>query len=76
MTWKLFFAASVHWFSSYYYWLFCNKHAPLRTMRVRGDQTQWMTEEIRTAMKTCGYLKHKLQKNKVTKLIDEAKDTY
>ena len=35
-----------------------------------------MTEEIRTAMKTCDYLKHKLQRNKVTKLIDEAKDTY
>ena len=54
----------------------CNKHAPLRTMRVRGDQTQWMTEEIRTAIKTCDNLKHKLQRNKVTKLIDESKDTY
>ena len=45
-------------------------------MRVRGDQLEWMTEEIRTAMKINDYLKHKLQRNKVTKLIDEAKHTY
>ena len=67
-----------------------NKHAPLRTMRVRGDQPQWMTDEIRIAMKTRDYLIHKaskdklekewidykLQRNKVTKLLDEAKRTY
>ena len=45
-------------------------------MRVRGDQRQWMTEEIRTAMEISDYLKHKLLRNKVTKLIDEAKYTY
>ena len=45
-------------------------------MRVRGDQRQWMTEEIRTAMKISDYLKNKLQRNKVAKLIDEAKHTY
>ena len=45
-------------------------------MRVRGGQPQWMTEEIRTALKISEYLKNKLQRNKVTKLIDEAKDTY
>ena len=66
------------------------KHAPLHTMRVRGDEPQWMTDEIRIAMKTRDYLKHKtskdklekdwigykLQRNKVTKLIDETKCTY
>ena len=59
-------------------------------MRVRCDQPQWMTDEIRIAMRTRDYLKHKtskdklekdwndykLQRNKVTKLIDEAKRTY
>ena len=45
-------------------------------MRVRGDQTQWKTEEIRTAMKISDYLKHKLQRNKDARLMDEAKHTY
>ena len=45
-------------------------------MRVRGDQPQWMTKEIPTAMQIRDYLKNKLQRNKVTKLIDKAKLTY
>ena len=45
-------------------------------MRVCGDQLEWMTEEIRTAMKISDYLKNKLQRNKIAKLIDEAKHTY
>ena len=59
-------------------------------MRFRGDQPQWMSDEICIAMKTHDYLKHKasqnklekgwidykLQRNNVTKLIDEAKRTY
>ena len=44
-----------------------NKHAPLRTMRVRGDQPQWMTDEIRIAMKTRDYPKHKASKDKLEK---------
>ena len=45
-------------------------------MRVRGDQPEWTTEEIRTAIKISDYLKNKLQGNKVARLIDEAKHTY
>ena len=45
-------------------------------MRVRGDQPQWITEEIRTAMKISDYMKNKMHRNKVTRLIDEAKHTY
>ena len=45
-------------------------------MRVRGDQPQWTTEEIRTAMKIGDYLKNRLQGNKVARMIDEAKHTY
>ena len=76
MTQKLFLAVSVLCVLVLVLLVFGNKRAPLRTMRVRGDQPQWMTEEIRTAMNISDYLKNKLQRNKVTKLIDEAKHTY
>ena len=62
---NLFFAASVLCVLVLVLLVVGTKHAPLRTMRVRGDQSQWMTEEIRTAMKISNYLKNKLQRNKL-----------
>lgn len=40
-----------------------NKHAPLRSMRVRGDQSQWMSIEIQEAVKIHEKLKQEALKN-------------
>ena len=67
-----------------------NKHAPLRSIRVRGSQPPWMTDEIRQTMKSRDAMKRKAVKTKsdnvwnafkrlrntVTRLIDVAKREY
>ena len=42
----------------------CNNHALLRTLRVRGTQPPWMSEEIATAVKSLDAIKRKAVRSK------------
>ena len=66
------------------------KHAPLRTRRVRSQHTQWLTSEIKKEMNHRDYLKqkatrtnsryfyqaYKVARNKSNKIIQKAKSEY
>ena len=68
----------------------CIKHAPLRTLRVRGSQPPWMSDLIRSSIKERNKLKrraikskldqdwvsYKYQRNAVTRQIELAKRDY
>lgn len=43
----------------------CLKHAPLRTMRVRGSQPGWLSDQIRSMMKERDKMKRKACKSKL-----------
>ena len=67
-----------------------NKHAPLKTRKIRNKQTPWLTYEIKKQMNHRDYLKqkatqtksrylfqaYKTARNKTNKMIDKAKSMY